>query len=291
MTSRSSLNSKIDDVEMNHKYVELNDITLHVVTAGNPEDKPIVLLHGFPDYWKSWKYQVSALVNSGYFLIMPDQRGFGLSSKPKNTDVYILENLADDIIRLIDSMNIEKTALIGHDWGGTVAWSVAEANSDRITKVIVINAPNMYSFERPLFHSVKQVFKSWYVAVMQIPIISTKLLHPYTVFRVGNKYRSFLDEEHKQMSKLPGVARGTANWYRAAVRRIIVNRGKTKKPNIVVPALLLWGQGDLALTDTIGQQAITFCNQGKLITIKDGTHWPHWTKSKMVNNDVVKFLS
>ncbi|MFE4764858.1 epoxide hydrolase EphM, partial [Bacillus mycoides] len=123
------------------QFVNTNGITLHVAAAG-PEDGPlIVLLHGFPEFWYGWKNQIKPLGDAGYRVIAPDQRGYNLSDKPEGIDSYRIDTLRDDIIGLITQFTDEKAIVIGHDWGGAVAWHLASTRPEYLEKLIAINIP------------------------------------------------------------------------------------------------------------------------------------------------------
>ena len=116
-------------MELEHSTIETNGIKLHVVQAGPKSGVPVVLLHGFPEFWRCWIHQIPALVDAGCRVIVPDQRGYNLSDRPKDIKSYGVFTLVDDIIGLIDALGYEKVNLVGHDWGGVVAWSFAMARN------------------------------------------------------------------------------------------------------------------------------------------------------------------
>ncbi|MGW6083164.1 epoxide hydrolase EphM, partial [Bacillus subtilis] len=153
------------------QFVNTNGITLHVAAAG-PEDGPlIVLLHGFPEFWYGWKNQIKPLVDAGYRVIAPDQRGYNLSDKPEGIDSYRIDTLRDDIIGLITQFTDEKAIVIGHDWGGAVAWHLASTRPEYLEKLIAINIPHPHVMKTvtPLYPP--QWLKSSYIAYFQLPDI------------------------------------------------------------------------------------------------------------------------
>ncbi len=120
-------------MELEHSTIETNGIKLHVVQAGPQSGVPVVLLHGFPEFWYGWRKQIPALVEAGCRVIVPDQRGYNLSDKPKGVKNYDVFTLVEDIIGLIDALGYEKVNLVGHDWGAVVAWTLAIQISRTIT--------------------------------------------------------------------------------------------------------------------------------------------------------------
>jgi len=129
--------------EIEEKMIETNGIKLHTVMIG--EGPPLVLLHGFPDFWYGWKSVIPGL-KSDYKLIIPDMRGYNLSDKPEGVENYKIELLIDDIKGLIETLQLGKIFLAGHDWGGIVAWAFAEKYPELVQKLAILNAPHMKIF-------------------------------------------------------------------------------------------------------------------------------------------------
>src|SRR5207253_9158857 len=129
-----------------------------------PENGPLViLLHGFPEFWYGWRAQIDFLVGAGYRVIVPDQRGYNVSDKPKSIAAYNLDLLAKDVIGLIDAAGRERATVIGHDWGAAVAWWTAIKYPDRLDKLVILNVPHPIVTRRALQGSLKQMRKSWYM--------------------------------------------------------------------------------------------------------------------------------
>jgi pimeloyl-ACP methyl ester carboxylesterase len=129
-------------MELEHDYVQTNEIRLHVVQAGPRSGIPIVFLHGFPEFWYGWKKQIPTLAEAGFRVIVPDQRGYNLSDKPKGIRNYRLDELVKDIVGLIDSLEYEKVNLVGHDWGAIVAWTLAYQHPKRLQRLSILNVPH-----------------------------------------------------------------------------------------------------------------------------------------------------
>src|SRR6185436_11046825 len=124
-------------MEMEHSNIETNGVRLHVVQAGPQSGTPVVLLHGFPEFWYGWRKQIPALVEAGCRVIVPDQRGYNLSDKPKSIKDYDVSTLVEDIIGLIDALEYEKVNLVGHDWGALVAWRLANKYPERLQRLSI----------------------------------------------------------------------------------------------------------------------------------------------------------
>src|SRR3984893_17233175 len=125
--------------EFNHRFVDTNGIRMHVAEAG--EGYPVVLCHGFPELWYSWRHQMRALADAGLRAIAPDQRGYGDTGGPEPIEAYTQREIVADLIGMLDAMEIEKCVVVGHDWGGVVAWNAALMAPARIERVIVLNTP------------------------------------------------------------------------------------------------------------------------------------------------------
>ncbi|MCA9911937.1 MAG: alpha/beta fold hydrolase, partial [Anaerolineae bacterium] len=152
------------------QFVRVGDVQLHVVTAGPTDGEPILLLHGFPEFWYGWHNQIPFLAEQGYRVIAPDQRGYNLSDKPEGVDAYGLDQLAADVIGLIDALGYEQVNLVGHDWGAAVSWWVANLYPERLKKLIILNVPYpTVMIEAFRGGNIAQLFKSWYMGFFQIP--------------------------------------------------------------------------------------------------------------------------
>ena len=154
-------------------YADLDGVRLHYVSEGDGD--PVVLLHGFPDFWYSWRNQIPALAEAGYRAIAPDMRGYNLSDKPHGVDQYSIEKLTGDVSALIRHLGYDQATVVGHDWGGIVAWYFAMQHQDQLDKLVILNAPH------PLrvvdgFTNPRQWLKSWYVFLFQIPWLPERLL-------------------------------------------------------------------------------------------------------------------
>src|SRR5215467_12969208 len=145
------------------QQVDVNGVSLHVVQAGPLSGPLVILLHGFPEYWYSWKRYIQPLAEAGYRVWAPDQRGYNLSSKPQDVSAYALDNLAQDIVGLMTIAGQDRVRLVGHDWGGTVAWWLAMRAPERIERAVIINSVHPAVWMRGLRRSPAQFFRGWYL--------------------------------------------------------------------------------------------------------------------------------
>lgn len=279
------------------EYVETNGIRLHVAMAG-PEDGPLViLLHGFPEFWYAWRHQIQHLADQGFRVWGPDQRGYNLSDKPKKVSAYRIAELAKDVVGLIDAAAQQRVHLVGHDWGGAVAWWVANCYPERLRRLVVLNIPHPIVMRRQLRRSLSQLRKSWYMFFFQLPWL------PEAWARAGNWRRlisslkqssrpgTFTDadfEQYRTAWSQPGAYRSMVNWYRAALRS---SPRTPSELQINVPTLLLWGARDAFLGREMAPPSIALCEHGELEFLEGATHWVQHEEPELVNRRIVEFLS
>jgi len=257
-------------------YIETNGIKLHVLLAGPENGQPVFLLHGFPEFWRAWKNQIEPLANTGYRVIVPDQRGYNLSDKPNGVRSYQMDTLVKDVLGLINALGYEQVHLIGHDWGGMVAWSLAMRHPERLHKLAILNAPHPSVIGNILRRGdPDQLRRSWYIFAFQIPWLPEYFLRKNNwqgaarVLRASGRLDTFTDEdiqEYKQAWSQPGAMTAMINWYRAMARAMIRRRRpKTRGDSRVrVPVLLLWGMQDQALSHRMARLSIDYCDNGQL---------------------------
>ena len=283
-------------MELEHNTIETNGINLHVVQAGPQSGVPVVLLHGFPEFWRGWIRQIPALVEAGCRVIVPDQRGYNLSDKPTGVKNYRVDILVEDIIGLIDALAYEKVNLVGHDWGGIVAWALAIKYPERLHKLGIMNVPHPAVMKRFLQRDLEQMRRSWYAAFFQLPWIPEAVLQAGNwhkteqALRGRNHPRSFTDEDiikYKEAWSQPGAMTSMLNWYRAAVR----SRGiDSRVPRVKVPTLMMWGMKDVALSHRMARPSMDFVEEGNLILFPEATHWVQHDAADEVNHYLIDFI-
>jgi len=277
-------------------YIKTNGLRLHVMQAGPKTGPPIVLLHGFPEFWYGWRKQIPALAEAGYRVIVPDQRGYNLSDKPAGVRAYRIHELVNDVIGLIDALGYEKVNLAGHDWGGVVAWALGIWKSERLHRLGILNVPHPAVVVRFLTRDLEQLRRSWYVFSFQLPWLPEAGLRAddwrrlERALRGSGRVHTFTNEdilEYKKAWSQPGAITAMLNWYRAAVQyRPAVPRDM----RVRVPALMLWGMKDLALSHRMARPSIDYCDDGKLIFYEDATHWVQLDAAGEVNRLLIEFF-
>ena len=203
-------------------YADIGDVQLHYVEAGR--GPLIVLLHGFPEFWYGWRLQIEPLAAAGFRVVAPDMRGYNLSSRPDGVEDYDIEKLADDIHGLIHERGAQSASLVGHDWGGTVAWFTAMNHPEVVDRLAILNAAHPRKLSQGLHHP-GQLRKSWYFFFFALPEF------PETVVHANNWhfFRHFLRDadpaytpqefdRYVEAWSQPGAATGMINYYRSSVR-------------------------------------------------------------------------
>ena len=291
------------DLYSSRQYIETNGVLLHTVFAGPADGEPVILLHGFPEFWYGWRHQMEFLAEKGYRVIVPDQRGYNMSDKPKGVSEYRISTLARDIVGLADELGYDTFYLVGHDWGAAVSWWVATMFPERLKKLVILNVPYptiMLKEFRKL--NLNQLLKSWYMFFFQIPGLPEFSLK-MNDFRGFAKIiqddanpGSFTDkdlEQYREAWGRPGAITAMLNWYRAMVRGGSSGSSGSSGGNTIIktPTLMLWGEQDIALDVKLAHLSIEICENGILHTFPDATHWLQHDKPDEVNEHIHKFLS
>ncbi len=284
------------NVALESRFIETNGVRLHVMLAGPHDGPPVVLLHGFPEFWRGWVKQLEPLTAAGYRVIVPDQRGYNLSEAPKDVRHYGLDELTKDIIGILDHFGIEQTYLVGHDWGAAVAWSVAIQYPERIKRLGILNVPHPAVMMKFIGKSPKQMLKSWYIGFFQIPGLADWLMGlgnfagAINMLRASGSPSTFsaedLDEYRKAYANAGGLT-GMINWYRALMRfRPTMPRDLRLK----MPVRILWGKKDVALSHEMAEESLRYCPQGQLTYFENATHWVQHDEAEAVSLALVEFL-
>jgi pimeloyl-ACP methyl ester carboxylesterase len=277
-------------VSLAHHFIPINGIRLHIVEAGPPDGLPVVLLHGFPEFWYGWRSQIPALAQAGYRVIAPDQRGYNLSDKPRGVASYALDRLVDDVVGLIDTLGIDRVGLVGHDWGGAVSWWTALRHPHRLSRMAILNMPHPLVMSEHARRSLSQMHRSWYILAFQLPWLPEMLLRRRD-YRAGQAILAGTAKpdivgpadlaQYREAWSQPGALTAMLNWYRAALR---LPPGRLEAgPRVRVPTLLIWGRHDVALGHEMAQPSLDLCDEGRLVTLDAATHWVQHDQPGQVN--------
>ena len=274
-------------------FADLGDVKLHYVEAG---DGPlVVLLHGFPEFWYGWRKQIAPLVEAGFRVVAPDLRGYNLSSKPDRYTDYTADKLATDIRGLIHELGAESATIIGHDWGGTAAWTLAMNHPEVVDRLVVLNAAHPRRLSEGLFHP-RQLLRSWYFFYFQFPGLPerrARLWHWRFFKRFLRDARPPYTEDelarYVDAWSQPGAAKSIIDYYRAAVR-LSSKQGEIRP--ITAPTLVIWGEGDRYLGPELAEpHHDDVPTLARVERLPNASHWVHHDEAERVNELLVDFLS
>jgi pimeloyl-ACP methyl ester carboxylesterase len=283
-----------DGTELHEGYAEVGDMKLHYIEAG--EGPLVVLLHGFPEFWFGWRLQIAPLAAAGFRVVAPDTRGYNLSSKPEDFKDYGVDKLADDISGLIGELGANSAHIVGHDWGGTIAWTLAMNHPDVVDRLGILNAAHPRRLSEGLHHP-SQLRKSWYFFFFATPGLPEEVVH----LRDWNFLRHFLQDANPPYTEeeldryveawsQPGAAAGMINYYRASVRQSQKEALAKIRP-LSARTLVIWGERDSYLgADLAEPDKEDVPNLDRVERLPDASHWVHHDEADKVNQLLTDFL-
>jgi len=273
-----------------HGFVTLPDVKLHYVEADNNSSKPLMLmLHGFPEFWYSWRHQIEAFKND-YRVVAIDMRGYGQSDKPSGMENYTISKLAADVKNVVRALGYESCILVAHDWGGAVAWQTTLLYPKVVNKLVIFNCPHPKAFAEYLKGgSIKQMLKSWYMFFFQFPYLPEIFIRSndfqffndiFTNAEAGGcrNPTAFSDEDieaWKYTYSQPGAMTPPIDYYRASMRRLdsLYKTQAGKSQEVQPPTLIVWGTADIALEKGMGDLSINYCKDGRIRYVEGASHW------------------
>ncbi|MEL6326714.1 MAG: alpha/beta hydrolase [Cyanobacteria bacterium J06626_23] len=279
---------------MQHQYLETNGVRLHYVTQGSG---PLMLfLHGFPEFWYSWRHQIRAFAQD-YTVVALDLRGYNDSEKPKDMAAYAMSALVEDVAGTIRALGDGRCILVGHDWGGAIAWSVAYAHPEMLSRLIVMNLPHPAKFAEGL-RTPQQLLRSWYIGLFQLPLLPELLLQAgdYAAIRAAFRAQAvnpnaFTDADldaYAAAAAKPGALTAMLNYYRNLLPSGgLLNRTWDK---LDIPTLLIWGENDAALGKELTDGTEQYVSNLTLRYIPNCSHWVQQEQPELVNQYMREFL-
>lgn len=271
---------------MIHREARLNGVRLHYIEEG--EGPLVVLLHGFPEFWYSWRYQIPALAAAGFRVIAPDQRGYNLSEKPRGIEPYRVHHLVEDVAELIRHAGAERATVVGHDWGGGVAWYVPLLRPDVIDRLAILNAPHPMRFVRQL-RTPGQLLRSWYMFYFQIPRLPEAGIRWNRYEAIRRELPREDIERYIEAIDRPGALTAAINYYRAAFRyglREVLRENRTVR----VPTILIWGERDKYLGLGMTEGLERWVPDLRVERIPGASHWVQIDAPQRVNELLIGFL-
>ena len=273
-------------MDLTHHRIAVNGVELHYVEAGG--GPLVVLLHGFPEFWYSWRKQIPALVDAGFRVVAPDLRGYNESSKPPNVDDYRLTLVAGDIGALIEKLGAP-CVLVGHDWGGITSWLVAMMRPELVRKLVILNMPHPVPLLRELRRSKRQKLKMTYQLFLRLPALPERLmpwLLPLLMRNAGRFTHEDLIEYRKAWRDI-ATRRAMANYYRAVGR----NRGELRQQlcPINLPAMLIWGVREPVFLWETTQDFDDYVPDLRIVRVDRAGHFVQTDQPEIVNELLIEF--
>ena len=278
---------------MKDDYFQLSDVRLHYVEDGT--GPLVVLLHGFPDFWYSWRHQLPVLAAAGFRVVAPDMRGYNLSDKPRKISEYSLDRLATDVVELVAALGEPRAHVVAHDWGGVVAWAVAAWHPDVVDRLVVLNAPHIDMYRRALA-SPRQLARSWYTGLFQLPgapaLLRARAYAPMKrALKTTSTEGAFTDEDlarYVESWSQPRAIESQLAYYRAGSRWTL---GRSERlPVVERPVLVVWGERDQTMQALFADVPPEIATDVTVELIPHATHWVHLDDPERVNELLLAFL-
>ena len=281
--------------DIKHDYLVSNGIRLHYVTQG--EGALMLMLHGFPEFWYSWRYQISEFAQD-YKVVAIDLRGYNESEKPQKRTAYAISELVKDVAGVITGLGYDRCILVGHDWGGAIAWSFAYAYPEMLGKLIVMNLPHPAKFAVALRSNRRQMLRSWYILFFQLPWLPELTLQFNDYQAIASAFIDsaidktvFTDQDleaYKKAAAKPGALTAMLNYYRNIFPEFLLPRSWDL---LQVPTLMIWGENDKFLGKELTYDTQVYVKDFQLKYIPNCSHWVQQEKPDLVNQYMREFLN
>lgn len=276
-----------------HEYITTNGVKLHYVTQG--EGPLLLMLHGFPEFWYSWRYQIPEFAQ--YFKVVAlDLRGYNDSDKPNQKSAYVMDEFVKDIAGVIQGLGYETCVLVGHDWGGAIAWNFAYTYPKMLEKLIILNLPHPAKFAQGLL-TLQQLIRSSYIFFFQLPWLPELLIKSSDYAAIKRAFKGMAVDKstftqndidaYKNAAAKPGALTASLNYYRNALQQRIF---KTNWEILTVPTLMIWGENDTALGKELTYGTETYVQDLQIKYIPNCSHWVQQEQPKLVNRYMRDFL-
>ncbi|PSB31465.1 alpha/beta fold hydrolase [Chlorogloea sp. CCALA 695] len=276
-----------------HEYITTNGVKLHYVTQGN--GALMLMLHGFPEFWYSWRHQIPAFATD-YQVVALDLRGYNDSDKPKAQSAYVMDEFIKDIEGVITGLGYDKCVLVGHDWGGAIAWHFAYSRPQMVEKLIVLNMPHPARMAEGL-RTPQQLLRSWYMFFFQLPEIPEALIQAsdyqlietaFTAELVNKNALTKTDiEAYKDAVSKRGALTAMLNYYRNIPRQRMLS---TDWSILEVPTLMIWGESDVALGKELTYSTQAYVRNLQIKYIANVGHLVQQEQPQLVNQYMQEFL-
>ena len=281
--------------KLKHKRIQGDGLYLNVGVAG--EGPPVVLLHGFPDNSHSWRYQIEPLVDAGFSVWAPHLRGYPPSEVSSKRRDYHLRHLVNDVAAVVSATGSSKAVIVGHDWGGVIAWAFAGSHPEMLDKLVILNAPHMQLYLEKVWRS-SQALRSLYAAFFLIPVLPEKLLSANNFYLIRRIFRTIparknafseqdIDYFIAQLAR-PGAMKAALDYYRENLLPSAMELATSAKTD--APTLVIWGDQDPTLGRFLLDGLNRFASRLTIHHVSGASHWVHSEASEEVNRVLLDFL-
>lgn len=283
---------------LTHRTVVADGVRLHYVEAGPSAGPVIVMLHGFPESWYSWRKQIPPLAAAGYRVLAPDMRGVGDSDRPRATSAYTLDRLADDVAGVMRAAGVAHATIVGHDWGAAVAWRLAQRDRALVRRLVALNGPHPGRFAHAL-RDPRQLARSAYMLAFLAPGLPERLLAAgdFALLRRALTYGgvpgafSDADIDHYRQGWLrPGALTGALAPYRALPSQLRAIRSARAGVPIAAPALVIWGKRDSYLRPSLADPGPAAAGSVRIERVVEAAHFVHADAPARVNALLLAFM-
>ena len=279
----------------NHNFINTNGIRLHYVSQG--QGKLMLMLHGFPEFWYSWRYQIEEF-SPNYHTVAVDLRGYNESDKPEPLSAYRMSELVADVKGVIEGLGYRDCILVAHDWGGAIAWNFAYAYPEMVERLIVLNIPHPAKFIEGL-QTPQQLLKSWYIFAFQIPWLPEFLfsLNDYQAIKeafsgMAIDKTAFSEADlnaYRDAAAKPGALTAAINYYRG-IFEFFFTSDRQQWEILDIPTLTIWGENDTALGKELTYGTEAYVKNWQIKYIPDCSHWVQQEQPVLVNMYIKEFL-
>lgn len=269
---------------LDYRVLPINGLEMNVLVAD--EGEPLLLLHGFPDSSKLWRNMVPRLTDAGYRVIAPDQRGFGNTDAPPHKHDYTIQRIAADAIAVLDTLGIERAALMGHDWGAAIGWWLAGSYPDRFTCFVALSVGHPKAVQRA---GLRQKLKSWYFLLFLLPGIGEAVVRAFNfaAFKLMTRGDPEIVNWRRDLAR-PGRLTAAMNWYRANLKTM----SDGAFPPARVPVLGLVGSDDVALGTEQMARSREYVDAAFDFAVIDGAgHWMPLSAPEQLGARLLPFLA
>lgn len=276
-----------------HDYIVTNGVRLHYVTQG--EGPLMLMLHGFPEFWYSWRHQIPEFAKD-YKVVAVDLRGYNDSEKPKEQSAYVMAEFIKDVAGIIRGLGYKSCVLVGHDWGGAIAWCFAYSHPEMVQKLIVLNIPHPIKFTEGLMNP-QQLMRSSYIFFFQLPLVPELAIQANDYQAIERTLRgmavdktTFSDEDiekYKNAMAKRGALTAALNYYRNLFQGFLFGK---KWGVLEVPTLMIWGEDDIPLGKELTYGTDAYVRDFQLRYIPNCSHWVQQERPVLVNQYMREFL-